>query len=179
MGKSTIKAHGEVSPPSVDAGALRHQLGKSEPRTPHGEPPRMKIVETPIEETWSVNEPGAETTGTVNPKPDETHGTLPEQSAPSAISDDTQRSELGISSATQLMAFIAPSRSSAEASLPSENLIDSSLAHLHGLMKQVGAEDPRKRTSAEMVNAVCNVAREMRSLMKLKFDVLKEARGTK
>jgi hypothetical protein len=78
---------------------------------------------------------------------------------------------------TQLMDFIAPSPGTDEVPSVSRNLIDSSLEHLHGLMKQVGEVDVRTRTSPAMIQAVCNVSKQITNLMQLKLAIVKVARG--
>lgn len=82
----------------------------------------------------------------------------------------------GSKDAIQLMAFVSPKPGlKGEKSEPT-NYIDSSLKHLHELMGDVAVENPQKRTSAEMINAVCNISKNMTDLMKLKLEIYKAVR---
>lgn len=74
------------------------------------------------------------------------------------------------------MGFIAPLPGTDGDRSPPRNLLDSTLIHLHDLMKQVGKETTRHQTAPDTINAVCNVAKQMRDLMVLKLDVVKTAR---
>lgn len=56
------------------------------------------------------------------------------------------------------------------------NLIDSTAKHLHGLMKSIAVDHPEIRNSPQMVNAACNCAKNMRELLRLKLDVVKESK---
>lgn len=82
----------------------------------------------------------------------------------------------GMQKETQLMDFIAPSPDSSAGSYRSTNLIDSTLVHLHELMKAVGKETSRSQTNPEQMNAVCNVAKQMRDMMLLKLTIVQTAR---
>ncbi len=86
---------------------------------------------------------------------------------------------LGSEKETQLMDYIAPRVISEKEESQQMNLLDSTLSHLHGLMKQIAVENPPARTSPEMISAVCNCARNMRDLMKLKLDIVKAAGSMK
>lgn len=128
-------------------------------------------------ETSSVNAREIATTTTEPVQPESANGSssIPEISKPGlpVISGNLSTTN----DSTQLMAFIAPLPSSEEARSPSTNLIDSSLQHLHSLMKDIAKDAaPNRRLSPEMVNAVCNVSKQMRDLMKLKIDVVQMVR---
>ena len=56
------------------------------------------------------------------------------------------------------------------------NLIDDSALHLHGLMKSVAIEAPERKLDPLMINAVCNCAKNVTNLMKLKLDIVKNLR---
>lgn len=68
---------------------------------------------------------------------------------------------------------------SEEARSLSLNLIDDTAQHLHGLMKSVGTKNEdglNLRIDPQKINAACNCAKNIHNLLRLKLDVLKEAR---
>lgn len=82
-------------------------------------------------------------------------------------------------SAQKLPKLVEPYQilSSAESKLA--NLIDDSVLHLHGLMKGLHANQPADVKSYEpaRIQSACACASEIHKLLRLKFDVLKQARA--
>lgn len=78
---------------------------------------------------------------------------------------------------TQLEDFLIPKLPlEGEISQP-KSLLDDSIYHLHGLMKSVGKEIPKDRVmTVPMISAQCNLAKNLRDMMKLKLEVYKESR---
>jgi hypothetical protein len=136
--------------------------------------------EMPTLETESASESESES----NTGPEESSGdeSSPSEEWPPEQESSEESSELQTSdestslNETHLLAFVAPSLTTDKERSPSTNLLDDTIVHLHDLMKDVGKEDARKRTSHEMVNATCNIAKNMRDLMKLKLDIWEMAR---
>jgi hypothetical protein len=58
----------------------------------------------------------------------------------------------------------------------STNLIGDSVKHLNGLMKSAAAVGTEKQPTPEEVNAACNCAKQMGSLMRLQVDLYREVR---
>lgn len=84
----------------------------------------------------------------------------------------------GSDDVTQHMDFVAPRVTTGRDGLAPLNLIDSTLQHLNVLLNSVAVDAPQgRRSDPDMVNAACNVAKNMRDLMKLKLDVVQVARS--
>jgi hypothetical protein len=129
------------------------------------------------------NTPENAANNTIDPNPtsgesDEAWSALPMRTDPTKPDvTDTSDSSLGVNAAIQLLEFVVPSQSlSVDRSLPL-NLIDSSVVQLHDVMKQVCRDSPEKKTNPEMINALCNCAKNIRDLLKLKLDIAKTASG--
>jgi hypothetical protein len=60
----------------------------------------------------------------------------------------------------------------------STDLVNSSIKHLHGLLKSVPVEIPEFRThqNAQLVNAACNCAKQISSMIRLQIDMMREMR---
>lgn len=105
------------------------------------------------------------------------HDEYGETGTPETETDTAETSEIDETDETQLEASSLLSEALSEASSISLDLIDDSTTHLHGLMKSIGADtkDPQKtQRTPEMVNAACNCAKQIHSLLRLKFDVMKK-----
>ena len=73
--------------------------------------------------------------------------------------------------------FIALPLPLAEEKSHQRNVLNDSILHLHGLMKSVAKEaPPNRKYDPDMLNAQCNVAKNLRDMMKLKLEVYKEGR---
>lgn len=166
--RSIFKEDGEKSPQSsVEEKPKPTESEKNTEPTPLLE--RISAVRaiTPDSDTSSESVSDADDTGSRSLQPFE-----------------NQRTEIDLgevlktgSKESQLLAFVAPSPDSDEAKLPSGNLIDSTLMHLHGLMRTVAKDAPEyQKRSPEMINAVCNTAKQMRDLMRLKLDIHRATR---
>lgn len=136
-------------------------------------------VERTTEKISTMRENDIKNTGTTNPKPERMRG-MPLVSTDCnktlmASPNATPTNSSGMREETQLMDFIAPSPDTDKEKSPSPNLIDSTLVQLHGLMKSVNA-DPMTKNSPAAINAVCNVAKQMRELMSLKLSVVRTSR---
>jgi hypothetical protein len=184
-----------VGPTSIYS--IRERGGVSDPCTNVSEPKERPIGEdfsTPssAEKKPTGGESFTMTTETVNANADAESGsteewdtdvfrTRNEEPAPTGASKlsytSTALDSPGSSAGTQLMDLIVPSVSIVGESSPSKNLIDSSIEHLHELMRSVAKENPRSRTNPEMINAVCNCTKNLRDLIKLKLDIVKAARA--
>lgn len=127
------------------------------------------IIKT--ENQLTENEPKEEETKTMNTEKTGTVGT-----------DSTEKSTMPMRTEENEKEILQGQFGQALASISGEsflktNLIDESVKHLHGLMKSVGIEmAPEKRHSAHTIKAVCSCASEIRGLLKLKLDIVKEAR---
>lgn len=76
---------------------------------------------------------------------------------------------------TRLEDFIVPSLPTEEESSQPKNLLDDSICHLHGLMKSAGREATKdRRLDPAFINAQCNIAKNLRDMMKLKLDIYAE-----
>lgn len=75
----------------------------------------------------------------------------------------------------RLMDSLKPSGTSETATSHSMNLIDESAMHLRGLMKSV-APSSAPETTPEQVKSVCDIAKQMANLLRLKLEILKEFR---
>lgn len=95
---------------------------------------------------------------------------------PATESGTAQTSGDGGTLETQLVASLQPSTSISAAKLTSLDLIDSSAEHLYGLMKSVATEDPLRRKDPRVIQAAANCAKQIKDLIRLKLDVLKEVR---
>lgn len=138
--------------------------------------PNARQEEDIMQETSSVSADACETSiATLQQKPED-DGRLDGWRTKQETLPAERRPTSGTVEETRLMDFIAPSPNSSAAQSLSGNLIDSTLGQLHDLMKSVAADNPRARNSPESINAVCNVAKQMRELMVLKLNVVKTAR---
>jgi hypothetical protein len=173
--KSTFKELGEPSEAFSSAEPPRSSVNEDDMPTLPSEQ-RSALLEKPITGSSSSTSESesAENTGTTP------SSALPEtpsvSTAAVTILPEEKSIVLGTSPETQLMGLVAPQVSSSAAGSQPQNLLDDTLLHLHGLMKQVAAEEKTRRTSPQMIGAACNLAKNMREIMKLKLDVLKEAR---
>lgn len=118
----------------------------------------------------------SETDGTPNLPSGGTSKTESESNSESSTRNEQRNVAPVNRSLTPLLDYIAISPSSEEGNSQPKNLIDDALLHLQGLMKSVAADAPERRPKPEMVNAVCNVAKNMRDLMKLKLEIYQAAR---
>jgi hypothetical protein len=75
----------------------------------------------------------------------------------------------------QLMDSLKPSTSTAAENSNSMSLIDDSAKHLYELMKS-SAPTQGQEFNSERVKAVCQTAKEMREMLRLKLDILREFR---
>lgn len=100
-----------------------------------------------------------------------------ESGMPETENDTSTESEEDEECETQLLALVAPLPTSRTVESGSKNLLDDSILHLHGLMKDIAEQMPEQRCDHRMVQATCNVAKNMREFIKLKVDIIKLARG--
>jgi hypothetical protein len=174
--RSTIKVGGVASPGFLNAelrleAASVNDIQISHLRTKSAE--EEKRITMPI-----VNENAAENETSIGASQmiSADDGQLDGWRTAPQTSPTEKKSSSGTPEETRLMDFIAPSPGSSAESYLSGNLIDSTLGQLHDLMKSVAADNPRARNNPESINAVCNVAKQMRELMVLKLNVVKTAR---
>lgn len=132
--------------------------------------------ETTMSSTSNESEPGSEKSIGESQTRSEESGVSDELKTLPQTLNEKKSDGNGNQEETRLMDFIAPLPTSGGGESVSTNLIDSCLLGLHDLMKDVAKENPRLRTSPQSVNAVCNIAKNMRELMVLKLNVVKTAR---
>ena len=150
---------------------------KNEPTT--GKTETKSIAERPLED-YQQPEPKSE--------PPAKHGWNEEELKQRLIAERGGSGMQGTESATSLKSDDAempvirratPSvqyDNTSEATSDSLNLIDDSSKHMFGLMKSVAIEDHERLRDPRVIHAAANCAKQIHSLIRLKFDILKELR---
>lgn len=77
----------------------------------------------------------------------------------------------------RLLDFIGGSPNSDEGPSRRKNYLDTTLTHLNALMEDLSHDPSDRKIKKDRVQEICNVAGQMRHLMRLKLDVVKAAQG--